>query len=119
MGQPLDSSIVRSLLLEDEGRPADSLYLEVDGHLDAVGDFDQGNAFIHSVIFTIEGHRPCDRSRARSCPGKRKVQLLGFGNSADRKVAIHFKSCGTRLDDLGGLECYVGICFRIEKILTL
>jgi len=48
------------LLLKDQRRPADSLPLEVDRHLDTVGDLDEGNAFIHPVILTIETHCPLD-----------------------------------------------------------
>ena len=47
-----------SLLLKDQGRPADSLSLEGDSHLDAVGDLNEGNAAVHPVILTVEGHRP-------------------------------------------------------------
>jgi hypothetical protein len=35
------------LLLKGDRRPADSLPREVDGHLDAVGDRDERDAFIH------------------------------------------------------------------------
>jgi len=46
------------LLLKDHRRPADSLSLKVDGHLDTVGDLDERNAFIHPVVFTVESHCP-------------------------------------------------------------
>ena len=52
----------RRLLLEDQRRPADSLPLEINSHLDAVGDLDEGNALIHPVVPTVEGHCPFDRA---------------------------------------------------------
>jgi hypothetical protein len=50
------------LLLKGHRRPADSLHFEVDSYLNAVGDRDEGNAFIHPVILTIDGHLPFDLS---------------------------------------------------------
>jgi hypothetical protein len=49
-----------SLLFKDHRRPADSLRLERDIHLDAVGDPDKGNPTIHPVVFAVESHRPFD-----------------------------------------------------------
>jgi hypothetical protein len=46
------------LLLEYQRRPADSLCLEVDSHLDAVGDLDEGNAAVHTEFLTVERHGP-------------------------------------------------------------
>jgi hypothetical protein len=46
------------LLLKDYRRAADSLRLEGDGYLDAVGDLDEGNAAVHPVVFAVEGHCP-------------------------------------------------------------
>jgi hypothetical protein len=46
------------LLLEYYRRPAHSLRLKSDCHLDAVGDLDEGNAAVHSVVFTVKGHGP-------------------------------------------------------------
>ena len=57
------------LLLKGHRRPADSLHLEIHGHLDAVGNLDEGNAAVHSVVLTVEGHRPFDRARARPRAG--------------------------------------------------
>ena len=42
--------IAGRLLLKHQRRPADSLPLEVDSHLDTVGDLDEGNALIHPVV---------------------------------------------------------------------
>jgi hypothetical protein len=52
----------RWLLFEHQRRPADSLPLEVDSHLDAVGDPDEGNAAVHAVVLTVESHCPFDFS---------------------------------------------------------
>jgi len=46
------------LLVEVHGRPADALSLEVKTYVDMVGDLDERNAFVHSVIPTIEDHFP-------------------------------------------------------------
>ena len=48
----------RRLLLKDQRRPTDSFRLEVDRHLDTVGDPDEGNAAVHPVVLTVEGHCP-------------------------------------------------------------
>ena len=48
------------LLLEYQRRSADSLPFEVDYHFDAVGDLYQGDAFVHSIVLAVEGHRPCN-----------------------------------------------------------
>ena len=49
-------------LLYIHRRPADSLRSEVDGHFNAVGNLNEGNAFVHPVILPIECHRPFDCS---------------------------------------------------------
>src|SRR5271157_1533272 len=46
------------LWFENQRRPADALPLEVDSHLNAVGDLDEGNAAVHPVILAIKGHCP-------------------------------------------------------------
>ena len=46
------------LLLKDHWRPTDSLRLDVDSHIDAVADVNEGNAFIHPVVLTVEDHGP-------------------------------------------------------------
>ncbi len=48
------------LLVEVHGRPADTLSLEVKIYVDMVGDLDERNAFVHSVIPTVENHFPFD-----------------------------------------------------------
>src|ERR1700681_3266758 len=42
------------LWLKNHRRPADSLRLEVDSHLHAVGDLDEGNAPVHPVVLPVE-----------------------------------------------------------------
>ncbi len=46
------------LLAGVHGRPADTLSLEVKIYVDMVGDLDERNAFVHSVIPTVEDHFP-------------------------------------------------------------
>jgi len=50
------------LLLQLQRRPAGSFPLEVDGHLNAVGSFDERNAAVHPVVLTVEGHCPFNRA---------------------------------------------------------
>jgi hypothetical protein len=57
-GVTLSSTRNEWLLLEYQRRSAYSLALEVDSHLDAVGDPDEGNVCVHVVILTVEGHCP-------------------------------------------------------------
>ena len=52
------------LLLKDHWRAADSLRLESDCYLDAVGNPDEGNPAIHPVVLTVEGHCPSDVARS-------------------------------------------------------
>jgi hypothetical protein len=52
------------LLLKDQRRTADAFDLEGDGHFDAIGNLDEGNAAIHSVFFAVEGHRPVNGAGA-------------------------------------------------------
>ena len=44
---------------------ADSFPLEIDGHLDAVGDFDDRDTLVHPEVLTIEGHCANDGPLAR------------------------------------------------------
>jgi len=48
------------LRFEYHRRPADSLRLKSDCHLDTVRDLDKGNAAVHSVVFAVKGHGPFD-----------------------------------------------------------
>jgi hypothetical protein len=57
---PSEFEFFAKLLLEDQGGSTDSFPFEVDSNLDTVGDSDERNAFIHSVILTIESHCPFD-----------------------------------------------------------
>ena len=50
------------LLLKGHRRAANSLPLEGDSHLDAVSDFDEGNAAVHPIVLAVEGHRPFNRA---------------------------------------------------------
>jgi hypothetical protein len=46
------------LLLKDHRRPSNSLRLEGNSYLDAVGDPDERDAAVHPVILTVESHGP-------------------------------------------------------------
>ena len=87
-------------MLEDYRRPADSLSFEVDGHLDAVGNFDKRNSFVHPVVLTVEGHCSFDCSCARPLAFDRKRQLLLFRYAAYGKVAVKYDRIGTSLFNL-------------------
>jgi hypothetical protein len=45
-------------LLRVQRRPADSLPFEVEIHFDMVGDLDERNALVHSVVLAVEDHFP-------------------------------------------------------------
>ena len=47
-------------LVQGQGRAADSLSLEVEGYVDMVGDLDERDALVHSVVLPVEGHYPFD-----------------------------------------------------------
>jgi hypothetical protein len=49
-----------SLLLVDHARPAELVRLEADSHLDAIGDLNKGNTFVHPIVLAIEGQCPFD-----------------------------------------------------------
>src|ERR1035438_5706940 len=76
------------LSLKNYGRPTDSLAFEVDGHLYAVSDLDEGNAAIHPELLTVEGHCPIDRPSAGPLAGNGKCHLFGLGHTANGEVAV-------------------------------
>ena len=86
--------------LKTNGRPADSLPLEVDSNLDAVGNLDEGDAAVHPVVLTVEGHCPFNLAYACPLAGKRKRQRLGFRHSANRKRSLNIKGVGAGLHNL-------------------
>ena len=87
-------------MLKDYRRPADPFPLEVDADLDTVGNFDKRNSFVHPIVFTVEGHCPFNRAKACSLTGNRERQLLLFGYSSYREVAVEYDRIGTRLFNL-------------------
>ena len=88
-------------LFKNWGRPADSFSLEVDTHLDAVGNFDEGNAAVHPVLLTVEGHCPFNAARTFPYVGSRKSQCLGLGDPTDSERSWEFKCGRTSLRNLG------------------
>ena len=78
-------------------RSADSFRIEVDSHLDAVGNFDKRNSFVHPMVLTVEGHCPFDRSCARPVTLYRKRQRLLLRYATCGKVAVEYDRIGTGL----------------------
>jgi hypothetical protein len=103
------------LLLKDHGRPIDSLPFEVDGYFDPVGDLDEGNAAVHSVLLAIESHSPRNRSAASALAGNCKRQLLGLGHAANREVALDLNCVGSGLYNLCPSACRPSFRFRCSR----
>ena len=61
-----------------EGRSADSLSFEMEIDIDVVGDLDEWNALIHSIVLTVKDHSSLNLSRPRAFGGNRQRQLLGI-----------------------------------------
>ena len=61
--------------LKTTGGPLTRFALKVNSHFNAVGDLDEGNAAVHSVLFAVERHRAFNGARAGSFAGKAKVSL--------------------------------------------
>src|SRR5271165_3438182 len=97
-----------SLLLKDQRRTADALAMEVDIHLNAIGDRDEGNALIHPIVLAVKGHYALNLAYACPLAGNRQRQRLRFRFPAYRKVTRYIK-VGDR-----GLhrECNRAICRR-------
>src|ERR1700678_500773 len=108
-----------SLLLEDQRRPAHSLRHQGDVNLDAVGDSDEGDAAVHPVVLAIEVQRPINLARAGALAGHGECELLGSGNSADRKVAVDLEGVGTGLYEFRRLERDQRIPFDVEEVFAL
>ena len=62
------------LFLKDHWRPADSLSLEVDTYLDAVGNPDEGNTTVHTEFLTVEGHCPLTPGKMWGRPSEKAPQ---------------------------------------------
>jgi hypothetical protein len=90
----------RRLLLKHHWRPADSLPMEVHGHLDSVSDLDERNAAVHTVVFSIKCHCLRNRTLASSSASNCKSERLGLCHSAYRKIALQVKGGGASLNNL-------------------
>ena len=66
------------LLFEDEGRAFYFFGFEGDCNLDVVGDFDEGDAAVHAVVFAIENHFAVDAFEACGVGGKRHGEFFGI-----------------------------------------
>jgi hypothetical protein len=105
------------LLLEHHRRPGDARANQVDRHLDAIGDLDEGDAAVHAVVPAIECHRPLGCALAGALAGDRQRKMLRLGHSADGEVTVQFESVRAGLYDLGRFECDVRIVLGVEEIL--
>src|ERR1700746_50179 len=110
---------LQNLLLEGWGQACDPLPLEVDVDLDAIGDFDEGYAAVHAVLFAVEGHSADDGSRRGPFAGVFDLQCLLFGDAANGEVAVDFETGGTGLANLGRAKGDVRILLGVEEILAL
>src|SRR5580700_9508797 len=93
-----------TLLLEDERGAADLFGGEMDCDLDVVGDFDERDAAVHSVVLAIEDHFAVDMLEAFCGAGESESQLLGVCDAADREVAVDFEAGRRGLNDLRRME---------------
>ncbi len=50
----------RPVFFEDHRRPAHKLTFKVNSHLDPIGDLNEGNAAVHSLILAVKGYSPCN-----------------------------------------------------------
>ena len=48
------------LLFENQRRPADTLCMQVNCYLNAVGDPKEGNAAVNPIVFAVKRHRALD-----------------------------------------------------------
>ena len=94
------TNLIAWLLLENDRRSADSLRVDVNVYLDAVGDPEERNAAVHPVVLPINRHYPFNLACACPPAGNRQCQSLTFGHSAYRKVTINIEVVGTGLNNL-------------------
>src|SRR5208282_1617222 len=57
--KPFNEEDLRGLL-DQQRRPTDLLPFEMNVYLDVVGDLDKRDAFVHSVVFSVEDHLSLD-----------------------------------------------------------
>src|SRR5271157_5592793 len=106
-------------MLNEQRRTADVLAMEVDIHLNAVGDLDERNATVHPVVFAVKGHYPLDVVYACAEAGNRQQQGLGFRDSAYRKDTLYVKGVWTGLNNFGRMERDVRVILDVEEIFAL
>src|SRR5271169_4839615 len=109
----------KKLLFVDEAGAADLVGDEVDVDFDAVGDFDEGNAFVHGVVFAVEGHGADNDAVASAFAGDGEEELFGFGNAADGEVAVDLEGVGAGLHEFVGEKGDVGILIGEKEVLAL
>jgi hypothetical protein len=87
------------LFLYVHRRPADALAIEVDFHLDAVSDLDEGDSAVHPVVFAVEGQYSLDVAFACPDTGDGQRQGLRSGDAADGEGAGYVEGIRTGLND--------------------
>ena len=107
------------LLLEHERGTAYLFGGEMDCDLDVVGDFDERDAAVHSVVFAIEDHFAVDVLETLCGAGQSESELFGVCDTADGEVAIDFESGWRGLNDLRRMERDRRIVLHVEKLFAL
>jgi len=105
------------LLLKHQRRATNSLPLEIDSYLDAVGDLDEGNSLTHPVIFTVEGHCPFDLTWAVPLPVIVKVSVSGLDTPRIVNVPGISKVAGPVCTTLSEWNVIIGSCLTLKKSL--
>ena len=64
------------LRLVGQRRPADAFSDEVETDVDMIGDFDEGNAFVHPIVLAIEDHGSFNFAGTRPLPSDDQRQFF-------------------------------------------
>jgi len=94
------------------------LAMEVDIHFHAVGDLDEGDAAVHSIVFAVKGHYPLDVVNACAVAGNRQRQGLGFRDSAYREDTLYVKGVWTGLNDFRRVEGDVWVILGVKEVFA-
>src|SRR4029077_14553120 len=92
--------------------------MEVDSHLNAVGNPDEGNAGVHAEFLTVECHGPFNVARPCTLAGNRKGEGLGLRDAANGKRAWHIKGGGASLHNLVRVKRDQRILLDVEEMLA-
>jgi hypothetical protein len=95
------------------------VYFQVDVDFDAVGDLDEGDAAVDTVVFAIEGHGTLDGALAGPLAFDRQFEGLGLGDSTYGKVADDVEGLGAGLHDPGRVKRDLRVLFDVEEVFAL